>query len=360
MKLLFYISTIRGGGAGRVLSNLANYMVHKGHDVCFVTNFPSETDYVLDDRVDRRNIEDYEGQYKKSIHNFVRISALFKVIREYKPDVCLSFMGENNVRLLLANLFLGRKCIVSVRNDPNKEYRLPYMRIIAKVLYSCAAGIVFQTQDAKEWFSKKIQSKSVIIYNAVADEFFRVDNKNVKKNLVAMGRLTEQKNYHLLIRAFSKIVDSVDDNLLIYGDGKLREQLQKEINILGLNKRVILMGLTNKVAEVLSQSKAFVMSSNYEGMPNALMEALAVGVPSISTDCPCGGPKMLITNGVNGILVPVGDEIALSKEIKRVLTDSDFAIQLGKNAKIEAQNYRPEVIFKQWETYIQGVANHEN
>ncbi|MCH1940703.1 glycosyltransferase family 4 protein [Holdemania massiliensis] len=357
MKLLFYISTIRGGGAGRVLINLANYMVSTGHNVCFVTNFPSEEDYCLDDRVDRRNVEKFEGEYKKINQNPVRIFALRKIMKEVNPDVCLSFMGENNVRLLLANILLKKKCIVSVRNDPNKEYCSLPLRILAKILYCKADGIVFQTEDAKSWFSHKIQGKSQIIMNAVDERFFKINLDENRMNIVAVGRLSGQKNFMMLIRAYSRIAGLIQDDLLIYGEGSLHDEIQEKIDEYGLHDRIHLMGTTADVPGVLKKAKAFVMSSDYEGMPNALMEALAVGVPSISTDCPCGGPRMLIKNGYNGILVPVGDSDKLAEAMKRILENAALANEFSKNAKNGANEFRSDKIFKCWQKYIEGIMN---
>ena len=161
-----------------------------------------------------------------------------------------------------------------------------------------------------------------------------------------------QKNHKLLIKAFSNIAEQVDDNLIIYGEGDQRPELQALINELGLDERVLLPGVINNVVEATKDAKVFVLSSDYEGMPNALMEALALGIPCISTDCPCGGPQALINDGENGILIPVGDEAVLSGALKKLLGDADYANRLGRCAKERAQEFSPERIFAGWEDYI--------
>ena len=215
-------------------------------------------------------------------------------------------------------------------------------------------GIVFQTPEAQAWFPKSIQNKSTIIANLVAEKFYQVKRSQRPQHIVSCGRLHRQKNHTLLIRAFAKLADKYpQENLLIYGKGDLESSLNQLIEQLGLQKRVFLMGQSTDVAKVLSQAKLFVLSSDYEGMPNALMEALVAGVPSISTDCPCGGPRELIQHGKNGLLVPCNDENALVRAMDQLLSNPQLAAKMGENARHGAQQFKPEIIVKQWEEFLQ-------
>lgn len=177
-----------------------------------------------------------------------------------------------------------------------------------------------------------------------------------KNTIVSVGRLEEQKNQLMLIRAFSKITKEFSTyNLKIYGEGTLKDQLQREIDKLNLNEKVELCGVSNNIKEDIKDVSLFIMTSNYEGMPNALMEAMALGLPVISTDCPCGGPKFLIENETNGILIPVGDENTLVIKIKMLLSNKEFAMKIGKNARKIGKSLSPNIINKKWNDLIREV-----
>jgi len=356
MKLLFYISTTRGGGAARVLVNLANHLAQLQHQIIFVTNFPDANEYPLIEKVKRFSVEKQESTQNRLLKNISRIHKLRRIIQQEKPQACLAFMGENNFRLLVSTLGIPTKSFVSVRNDPKKEYRGLLGYLIGKFLFRLADGVVFQTQEAQAWFPICVQKKSTVIFNPVQSSFYQVKRAGHPQHIVTCGRLNPQKNQALLIRAFAKIADKYpQENLLIYGKGELEDKLCQLIEDLHLQKRIYLMGLTTCVEDVLANAKLFVLSSDYEGMPNALMEALAAGVPSISTDCPCGGPHELIAPGQNGLLVPCNDENAMAEAMDKILSSSQRAEQMGQCARKSAQAYMPEVIMKQWETFIKGI-----
>ncbi|MBQ8797848.1 MAG: glycosyltransferase family 4 protein [Oscillospiraceae bacterium] len=354
-RLMFYINTLGTGGAERVMSQLAAHFCRDGYDVFFVTSFPIAGEYPLEQGVTRLHLEEKEIAGSRIKRNVTRIAKLRKLCKKYRPDVLIAFMQEPNFRAILAAIGLPVKTVISVRNDPNREYAGKVGRFVGKYILPMADGCVFQTEQAKAWFPEKLQKKSKIIFNEVAEGFFEVE-RNYVKNVITVGRLTEQKNHPMLIRAFAKIADKYpEQKLLIYGKGDKKEQLESLIRELGMEDRVLLMGATTDVPGVLAKAQTFVLSSDYEGMPNALMEALAVGVPSISTACPCGGPEMLIANEQNGLLVSVRDEVALASAMDRLLGDPTFAQQMGVAARERAKQYMPEEIFEQWGNYISGV-----
>lgn len=355
-KILFYISTIREGGAARVMVNLANQFCKEGYKVIFLTNFPDKNEYVLNNKIERISLEEKESAENILIKNFKRIKALRSIIKTRGVKYCVSFMAENNFRLILSSLFTRVKTIISVRTDPKKKYLGIKGFLISKLLYRLADGIVFQTKEAQEFFPKTIQRKSTIIFNPVADNFYQTERDAEPKNIVACGRLNAVKRYDLLIKAFARIFNKYpQENLLIYGQGKMKKDLELLIAKLGLQNRVFLMGQSADIAEILSKAKLFVLVSDYEGMPNALMEALAVGVPSISTDCPCGGPRELIKNGENGLLVPCNSEEKLALAMEKLLSHPNQAKQMGENARKAAQNFTSSVIFRQWKRYFDSI-----
>lgn len=353
-KLMFYINAIHHGGAERVMVNLASQFCNKGYNVILVTSFKSEWEYPLDSRVKRVILTTNSGNFIQK--NIIRTFLLRKEIKREKPDVVVSFMAEANFRALIATIGTGAKNIISVRNDPNREYPNRLYKLLAKTLYRTSEGIVFQTKDAQNWFPKAIKKKSFIIMNQVDENFFISDNVPYceRRGIYTTGRLTSQKNQKLLIRAFSHIKDEIDDNLYIYGEGELKEELQTYINELGLQKRAFLMGASRTVAEDIKKAKVFVLSSNFEGCPNSLMEALALGIPSVSTDCPCGGPRML--SKLDGcMLVPCCDEKKLSDCIYSIATDSELSNKLSVNAKKTSMLFKSEKIISDWERCINSI-----
>ncbi len=354
-KIMFYINVIDSGGAERVITNLASHFASNGVDVVLVTSFRCPVEYALNEKVRRLSLEEKEIVQSRIKRNSSRIIKLRKICIEEKPDLLVSFMGEPNFRAVLATIGLKTRTIISVRNDPNREYAGRVMRFVGKHILPLADGCVFQTEDAKAWFPKKLQKKSRVIFNAVKNDFYNVNRKPKDNLIINCGRLQEQKNQKLLIDAVSIVNDSYPSELKILGEGNLRKALEKHINDNNMQSCVSLEGQVSNVPEVLGEADIFVLSSDYEGMPNALMEAMAMGLPCISTDCPCGGPKALFEDGRNGILVPVGDKQKMADAIVSLLTDKQKKEQLGMNAKLKAREFSTEVIISEWYDYFVAV-----
>jgi glycosyltransferase involved in cell wall biosynthesis len=319
---------------------------------------PGESKYKLDEGIGYFTLDSEtrkDGVIKRTSR---RLSVLKKILKTEKPDVVVSFLPEPSFRVLLIKKILPIKVIVSVRNDPNKEYASKKRRLMAKLLYPLADGFVFQTEDVRKWFPKKIQDKSVVIPNPVNEAFLREPyNGKREKIIVSVGRLVEQKNQKLLIEAFCEFKKTNEDyKLKIYGEGPLRKDLQKKIEDLGLKKSVELMGEVPNLENEIYKAKMFVLSSDYEGMPNALMEAMALGLPCISTDCPCGGPRCLINNN-NGILVKVGDVGDMTDAIGKIANDDKNASKLSANGNNEISKYKLVYIAGRWEEIIKRMVN---
>lgn len=358
-KILFYINSISYGGAEKVLVNLANSLSINGYQVIVVTSFKDDEEYILHESVKRLLLDSGEEDKTFLKRNISRVLKLRKICTFEKPSIVISFMAEPNFRSIIATRFLGIKTLISVRNDPNMEYKSLLFKILAHLLFPLVDGCVFQTEDAKKWFSKYVQKKSRIVFNQVDENFFNVNFSGNRQNIVTVGRLEKQKNHKLLIKAFSNVAEYfTSDDLHIYGNGSLFFELQEYIKDLNLEKRVFLKGTFDNLHEVIHSSKLFVLSSNYEGLPNALMEAMTMGIPVISTDCPCGGPKLLVENETSGILVPVEDESELTKAIIRVLTFEDLQKSFSINARIKSQDFHPEVVFKTWKSYIEEITSN--
>lgn len=356
--IAFYIGSLSKGGAERVFVNLAEYFVSRGYRVTMVTQYKRENEYALPEGADRV-ISDITAQEEGGrIGNFFkRYAKLRRIFREIGADVVLSTFGKNNLMAICSNFFLPTKVVVSVVAEPREEYPNGLMRFLAKTLFYFADGIVMQTTDAVRFFQRSLQKRCVILKNSLNPAFVRPRFEGERRQeIVAVGRVDENKNQRMAIRAFSQIADRFPDSrLTIYGEGELRQQLLKEIRQLGMEDRIFMPGAVTDVPERIERAYAFVLTSFTEGMPNTLIEAMSLGLPCISTDCPCGGPKDLIEDGVNGCLVPVDDADALAKRLAELLADPKKAEEIGRNAAMLQEEYLPERVNASWENYFAGV-----
>lgn len=359
MKILFCIGNLSKGGAERVASNLCNYLIEE-NKVTIVTTIGKKSEYILNKKIEIKCLEDENINNNFILKNIKRIKTLQKIIKEENPDIIISFLPEPSYRILFLKIFNNKlKVIVSVRNDPKIEYKSAISKLTMKILYPLANGFVFQTQEAQEYFNKKIQRKSVIIPNPIKEEFIcRPYTGKREKIIVTVGRLEKQKNHKMLIEAFSKLPEELNEyKLIIYGEGSLRPELEKQIKELNLLDRVFLPGQVDDIKNKIYKASLFVLSSNYEGMPNALMEAMALGIPCISTDCPCGGPRFLIKNGYNGYLVHINDIQDLHKTIQNVLHKEQT--EISKRANKIIVNLNPNKINKDWHEYVNKIIKGE-
>ena len=354
MKILFCLGSLQRGGAERVVANLSNYL-SKENNVSIVTTVNKSVEYILDENIKIYTLDDKNIIKNRFIRNIKRRNKLKTIINQIKPDIIISFLPEPTFRLMSLKMDIPR--IISERNDPNTEYKSFTYYLLMKHLYKRADGFVFQTRQAMEYFDKSIIEKSTIIANPINEKFINrkkiVDKEDI---IITTGRLTEQKNQKLLINAFSKVIKKYPSyKLEIYGEGSLRERLEKQINDLNLSEKVFLLGKVDNIEERLEKAKIFVLTSDYEGMPNALMEAMALKLAVISTNCPCGGPETLIDNERNGMLIPTGNEEALVTALETLLGDSEYATELGNEAGKIIEKVNPQKIYKEWEEYIHKI-----
>lgn len=365
MKVVCYMSTLSDGGAERVMSVLANCLARRGHDVTLVVSYTKPGEYALDASVERVVLDEKNISYAskgriKRIWN--RLSKLRSICKQKNADILISFLSNINIGAILSTRFIKTKNLISVRSDPKVAYSGKNIAALVKLFYPIAEGCVFQTEEAKQWFSKKIQRKSRIILNPIADAFYDVTPAAMQeKRIVTCGRLDEQKRFDLLIDAFDKICDAFPDyKLEIYGQGYLRKALQAQIDKLGREDRICLMGRCNDVPNTIKDASLFVLSSDYEGLPNALMEAMVLSLPVISTDCGGGGARALIENGVDGLIVPCGDVDALANAMRESLSNPAAAKRRGEKAGEKAKTFSTENVVTQWETYITQIVQRKH
>lgn len=353
---MFYIASLAKAGAQRVLINLAEGLLEKGHQVVFVTTTIVEEEYQLPKGAVRilSDISEEEITGNRIVNIKKRFDKLRNIWKKEKPDIILSFIGKNNFMALLTAWGLNTPVITSVRGDPKEEYYDKVTRLLSKTLMGKSSGIILQTEEAKKYFPKWIQKKAVILENPLninfVDQYYTGEREN---KIVSVGRIDTNKNQKLIIDAFYQIAEEFPKvELILYGDGEEKENLVNYITESPFKNRIMFPGSISNVKETIEKVKIFVLSSNTEGMPNALMEALALGIPCISTDCPCGGPRALMEEKENGILVPVGDCKAMAKAMKVLLTDERLWKKYSENAYESLKEMYPEKVIKKWEEYL--------
>jgi len=341
-KVLFYIHSLNKGGAERVMLSIAEEMnKDEEFEVVILTDKKDEREYELPDGLRRIIIENENSD----MSSFSRIREIRRYIMLEKPDKIIAFMLSSAVRAVVATIFTKYRIIAAVRSNPYDDYSRGRKRIILLQCMKRCERIVCQTEYQAEFFGQGYKEKCVVISNPIFKEFALKaqsirrkvgleNNKDIAGKIVATGRLYDYKNHKLLIDAFSIIADDFKNvNLIIYGEGPYREELENKIQNLGLSERVLLPGDSDKVADDICDALIYVLPSDTEGLPNALMEAMALGLPVIATDCPCGGPRSLIKSGVNGILVPIRDNEAMTDAIRKLLMDGVLRDKMGQEAK---------------------------
>lgn len=358
-RIALFISSLQKGGSERVMVNLAEYFHEKKYDVILVTQYRRENEYSISPEIRRVYSEPDESALQGGrLQNFrVRFGALREIWKAYKPDVILSFLGKNNLMTVATAAFLPSKTVVSVRGEPTMEYEGKLLQLIAKLVFRFADGVVLQTQGARAFFPRSVRNKSVILSNPLNPQFVGrkicVEREDL---IVTAGRLDANKNHAMLIHAFARIAEEYPTvKLVIYGEGVLRTELTKLVEDKGLSDRITLPGNVSDVAEHICKARIFTLTSNTEGMPNSIMEAMALGIPVIATDCPCGGPAALIENGVNGLLVPVGDAFALADAFRRIFEDREFELRLRENACTITDRLAPDKVNREWEGYLNNI-----
>lgn len=318
--IVFTISELGGGGAERVVSVWAGALAAQGMDVSIVLMHRQEDEYAVDPRVNVVALGETREAYL-SMKDPQRLLKLRKTIQALKPTTLINFLPHMQVMVYSATLGMKLYRIETIRNNPWKIYSSKnWESVIWNRCFKKADCVIVQTSGQREFFSKKVVEKSVLIPNPINEVYTRAFDKEYSdkvRRFIAAGRLHPQKNYPMMIKAFAVACQS-DQNIFldIYGSGdaKYTKTLEDLIASLGITDRVCLRGKTSDLVSEYRSGDAYIMSSDYEGMPNALAEAMASKLVCVSTDCPTG-PDDLITDGDTGYLVPVGDVDALASKI---------------------------------------------
>ncbi len=356
MKIACIIEKIRvSGGAERVMCELSNGLAQRGHEVHLITQTkPTGESYKIDERVVLKNT--FVKCKIFGIRNLIRNYHLHKILKDNKYDVAVSFITGMNVQAIIASQGTGVPMVVSERVDPG-TYNGTLTGFERDLIYPLAKGFVFQTDDAQSCFSKKIRERSAVIPNPILCDIPEKNSYEQSNRIVAIGRLTGQKNYPLMLRAFAafhKFYPNYD--LEIYGQGNLLDELKAFAASLNIENNVKFMGQRSDIHNCIMGADMYIMTSDYEGMSNALAEAMALGLPCVATDCSGGGASFLIDNDVNGILVGRGDEEALVEALKSLADSRELRENIGTKAKEISQKLDRDNVFDTWEAYLSKIA----
>ena len=350
MKITFVTSTLTSGGSERVISLLANNLAERGYQVEIIGLMKHFVFYPISGKV---RVTFAENCGKKSI--IAKMMWLREYVKENKPDVVIPFMIPVYLTTLLSLVGMRVPIITSERNDP-ASFSLPW-RLARRILLPTATCHVVQTQKIKDYYTEDIRKKTVIIYNPVTEKVFHQKPEPKEDVFINVARLFPQKNQRMLINAFASIGEQLPGwKLKIYGEGPLREELQSQIEQLGLHDRVLLCGRSEQVLEEMNRSKVFVMSSNNEGLSNSMIEALCLGLPIVTTKV--SGTEELVEDGKNGFLCNIGDEKALAELMLKTAQDGNMN-NMSEQNKAKANLFKEEQIVDQWEKLITQIISSE-
>ena len=352
MKICFVTATLTSGGSERVMSLVANQLAVRGHEVEIVNLNKHIVFYPIHQNVHLSFAEDEVGS------SIIRkICWLRKHIKKEKPDVVIPFMEAVYCVTLLALIGVEVPVISSERIDPRKS---PFVRnILRRIFLPLTTHLVVQTKDIKAFYPKFIQKKTSIIYNPVSETVFQLQDEPKENVIISVGKIEEKKNQKLLINAFASIAEEFPEwRLVIYGEGRERESLESLVSSFKsqVSSRIQLPGRCETVIEEMNRAKVFAFSSDFEGMSNAILEAVCVGLPVVTTNV--SGAAELVKDGEGGFVVPIRDGKALADALRTILLDEKLREKMAQENKARAKEFKLDMIVDQWESLILHICNH--
>jgi glycosyltransferase involved in cell wall biosynthesis len=364
MKIVFLIDKLSYGGGEKIIVCLSKTFSEIGHDIYFY----SWNKKLLEKSEDKPSfIKEIRFLVHKGIGvkgKILSVLELKKALISDKIDAVISFNIGVSEMTTIAGILADVPVIISERIDPIFFPKVKIHRLLRPFFYALASGKVFQTCHVLNYYPKFVQKGSCVIPNPIMYKDLPapiLDQKLKRKEIVAVGRLSPEKRFDLLIRSFQRVSKKHPEFILnIYGEGELYNDLEKQIEECGLIGKVVLHGNIEDILEQINGAEIFVMASEHEGMPNSLIEAMAMGLACVSTNFPSGGAEVLIQSGINGILVPVGDIDAMSDALIRLIEDDGLRISIGREAANIRKTNSLESISRKWINYIQNIVDHRS
>jgi len=360
MKVLIVTSSLSGGGTERVSVILANFLSRAGHNVSMVVLYLKGTTYHLDESIRLYKLPYLKANRKKSniiqeMHSsIIDFFSLRKIIANNKIDVIISFCILPAILMLL--LRKRMTIITTKRNYPPASPPLKFF--FEKQIFKRSDAVVFQTMEQMLFYDKKICEKGIVIPNPLLENLLAPYKGERKKEVVTFCRLTKQKNLLMLIDGFVRFYKKFPEyKMVIYGnrerhDSSYKDILKKHIIEEKMEHIIEIKNFSHDIHNIIKDSACFVLTSDFEGMSNSMLEAMAIGLPVICTDCRGGGARAFIKNYENGILIPINDREALSQALEYIATNPEKAQQMGRNAIGVREALSVEKICRQWMNII--------
>lgn len=361
-RVLIMCYSLARGGAERMTVELARAWADRGCEVSVLTLAPTESDFFsLDPRVKHIRLL-YPARPRANLvsslaNNMSRLAALRELLKEIRPDVALGMMSSSAVLLAIAGFGLPVRIFGSERTYPPMVPLGQGRGAVRTIAYGLLSGVICQTEMAAAWVRKNTLARSAtVIPNHVVfplqSQSPIVPVRSVigsgRQYVLAVGRMSEEKQFSKLISAFAVLAPAFPDwDLTIAGDGPDRDSLKSQIVAAKLDGRIHLPGAIGNISEWYDSAGMFAMTSRFEGFPNALLEAMSHGVPSVAFDCPTG-PSEIIADGVNGRLLPLDDHAALVRALGSLMDDSALRGSMGAAARDVRQRFDCDRVMDLW------------
>jgi len=389
-KVLFVISQSAGGGAEHIMKQLANYVFDLGNEVKFcITNqkresasteelnssipvicLPDSSPFKRKQSIinslssafcsicEQVGFTPFSVIVEKSFLNLyeAHIGAMKEVIRTHKGWKIVVFLQPANQIVLYAaaKIHAQNSIYISERSEPQRMLKSRYGNFFVKRYYGQVEKFVFQTPDAMAAYPDDIQRRGYVIVNPISNVMVKRHQGPRQKKIVNFCRLSPSKNLTLLIDAFDLFVVNHPDYMLeIIGNGELEKKLKEYCTIKSSSSKISLLPHRSNVAASVADYAMYVSSSDYEGMSNSMLEAMAYGIPTICTDCPIGGARYVIKDGINGLLVPPNDTVALATAMARIADDENLSLRLSIEGEKIKEAQSPKSIFNQWKKLLE-------
>lgn len=352
-KVLFVCQSLGNGGAERVVSVLTDELSEADYRVFILTMTKEKQVYNINENVEI--VAPHKNYNAGILGKLQRVKIIRDEIIKHKIDVVVAFSHYNAMFSVIASYGLPVRIIGSERNDPAQLKNRKILNSTRNILYKKLDCLVCQTDEAKAYFPNKIQEKTTIILNPISASIIDPYCGEKEKKIVTFCRLEPQKNLRMLIDAFEMLYEEYPDyELNIYGEGSERENLLNYIVSKGLVNVISIKPFCKDVHQKVMKATIFALPSNYEGLSNSMIEAMALGIPTVVTDCPCGGARMVIENNKNGIMVAVDDPKAMYEAFKKIIVSPKFAKELSNNGVKIRDKLNCKKIAKQWKKAIDG------
>lgn len=358
MKLLFVMPYMRYSGAPKMMATVANWFAESGDDVTVCTFFKAEVTQNLNPKIKLENLGIERGGnkiYNLTLGYIKTEKKIYDYIKKQKADAVISFGDMFSLGLFKKLNKDGQCVIVSERADPSGTGFFAKHR---KKTFGFANGFVFQTEGAKACFSEDIQKRGFVIPNSInRSEVEVVPFADRKKKIVCVGRFElKQKRQDVLIKAFEIFYEKHPEyELVFYGDGEDMQASKAMADSSKASKNIMFPGAVKPIEQYIKDASMLVMPSDYEGIPNAIIEAMNMEIPVVSTDCRPGGARMLLGENEYGRVVPIGDFEGLAREMCYVADNYEVAKETAKKAKISLDRFEESKISQMWKDAINTI-----